>query len=96
MNQDFLTLYKTQVPTKPPASVIEDLEGRFWAAANGLDLSKEETFVKWKTMESVWYVWFKDNCPDIDDNVRLGETLREVYAVYRVYRNKRAVVVFDS
>ena len=47
-------------------------------------------------MEPVWYVWFKDTCPDIDDKVRLGETLREVYAVYRVYRNKRAVVVFDS
>lgn len=98
-NSSFLNIYKTQVPARAPKTVIEDIDGRLWALPGATVKSKEEMFLKWnaENPESTWYVWFHNgDCPDIDDKVRLGEKIRSVFAVYRVYRNKRAVVIFDS
>lgn len=96
----FLTTYKTQVPARAPKTVIEDIDGRLWALPGATVTSKEEMFLKWnaENPNDTWYVWFHKGleCPDIDDKVRLGEKSRTVTAVYRVYRNKRAVVIFDS
>lgn len=98
-SSNFLNIYKTQVPARAPKTVIEDIDGRLWALPDAEQSSQEELFLKWnaENPNDTWYVWFRNGeCPDIDDKVRLGEKSKTVTAVYRVYRNKRAVVIFDS